>query len=150
MEKSEIVLPSDANALGTAFGGRVVSWIDIAASISAQRHCRSFVVTASMDDIHFVAPIRQGEVVVLLAQVNASWRTSVEVGVRVEAEDVLTGVRKHAVTAYLTFVALGPDGTPTPVPPVTPETETERRRQSQANGRREQRLARRALREASK
>ncbi len=146
VEKTEIVLPSDANALGTAFGGRIISWVDIAGGIAAQRHCRRVVVTASMDDIHFVAPIEQGEVVVLLAQVNAAWHSSMEVGVRVLAENPLTGERKHAATAYLTFVARDEKGRTVPVPPLVPETADEWRRQEEAGERRAHRLERRALR----
>ena len=145
VEMTEIVLPSDANPLGTIFGGRVVQWIDICASVAAQRHCRQIVVTASMDDLHFLAPIHVGMIVLLRATVNRAWRTSVEVEVQVESEDPLTGERRHCVRAYLTFVALGADGRPAPVPPVIPVTPEEKERYEAAAERRRQRLARAQL-----
>ncbi len=141
--KTEFVLPSDANALGTVFGGRVMEWIDIAAAISAQRHCRGTVVTASMDDLHFVAPIKVGMVVVLNAQVNYAGSTSVEVGVEVFSEDAHSGERLRCCHAFLTFVALGDDGLPRHVPPLHPETSEERRRYQEAEERRRFRLERR-------
>ena len=102
---TESVLPGDGNPLGTAFGGKIAQWIDIAAAIACQRHCRQRVVTASMDDLHFLRPIRVGMIVELRAQVNAAFRTSMEAGVRIESEDPLTGERRHVCTAWLTFVA---------------------------------------------
>ena len=141
--KTEIVLPSDANNLGSVFGGRVMEWIDIAAAISAGRHCRSTVVTASMDDLHFLAPIKTGDVVVLQAQVNFAARTSIEVGVEVFSEERSTGERKRCCQAWLTFVALDDRGKPTGVPPVLPETTEERRRFAEAEERRRFRLERR-------
>src|SRR5688572_11317024 len=89
-EMTEIVLPSDSNALGSAFGGRVMQWIDICAAIAAQRHCRKIVVTASMDDLHFHAPIRVGMIASLVARVNATFGRSIEVGVDVHSENPLT------------------------------------------------------------
>lgn len=141
--KTEIVLPSDANALGTVFGGRVMEWIDIAAAIAAGRHCRSVVVTASMDDLHFLAPIKVGDVVVLQAQVNYTARTSLEVEVEVFSEHRESGERKQCCHAWLTFVALDDDGKPTTVPPLLPETKDERRRWQDAEERRRIRLERR-------
>lgn len=141
--KTEVVLPSDANNLGTVFGGRVMEWIDIAAAVAAGRHCRTTVVTASMDDLHFLAPIKAGMVVVLIAQVNFAGRTSVEVGVEVLSEDLRTGERRRCCHAYLTFVALDSKGRPTAVPPLLPETEEERRRFRRAEQRRQFRLERR-------
>lgn len=141
--KTEIVLPSDANALGTVFGGRVMEWIDICAAIAAGRHCRRTVVTASMDDLHFHAPIKVGEVVVLHSQVNFAAHTSVEVGVEVFSEDKFTGERKRCCQAWLTFVALDEEGKPTGVPPLLPETSEERRRFQEAEERRRFRLERR-------
>ena len=144
-EMTEIVLPSHTNPLGTAFGGQVMAWIDICAGIAAQRHARQVVVTASMDDLHFKAPIYQGEFVVLKAQVNRSFHTSMEVGVRVEAENPITGERRHCSSAYLTFVALDIHGNRVPIPPLAPETDDEKRRYEEAAERRRYRLERRNM-----
>jgi len=144
-EMTEIVLPSHTNPLGTAFGGQVMAWIDICAGIAAQRHARQIVVTASMDDLHFRAPIYQGEFVVLKAQVNRSFHTSMEVGVRVEAENPLTGERRHCSSAYLTFVALDAQGNRVPIPPLVPETADEKRRYEEAAERRRYRLERKNM-----
>lgn len=141
--KTEVVLPSDANNLGTVFGGRVMEWIDVAAAVSAGRHCRATVVTASMDDLHFLAPIKAGMVVILQAQVNYAGKTSVEVGVEVLSEDLRTGKRRRCCHAYLTFVALDAKGRPMPVPTLLPETSEERRRFREAEERRQFRLQRR-------
>lgn len=138
---TEIVLPGHANALGTIFGGQVMSWIDIAAAIAAGRHARKIVVTASVDALHFEAPIKVGHVAYIRASVNFASRTSMEVGVRVDAEDPLTGERKRTVRAYTTFVALDSSGKPTPVPPLTPETPEEVRRHAEAQKRRDSRIA---------
>ncbi len=147
VEMTEIVLPSHANALGTVFGGQVAAWIDIAAGVAAMRHARNIVVTASMDDLHFMAPAHVGEVLVLKAHVNRAFGSSMEVGVRAEAENPLTGERRHTATAYLTFVAIDGNGKPLPVPPLLAETEAEQRRYQQAEQRRVWRLERRALRQ---
>ena len=141
--KTEIVLPSDANNLGTVFGGRVMEWIDIAAAICANRHCRTTVVTASMDDLHFLAPIRAGMFVILEATLNYAGKTSVEVGVEVLSEEPSTGARTRACAAYLTFVAVDAKGRPVAVPPLLPETAEERRRHAEAEQRRRFRLERR-------
>jgi acyl-CoA hydrolase len=140
-EMTWIVLPQHANALGTAFGGSVMGWIDICAAVSAQRFTRTTVVTASMDELSFRGPIPQGHIAVLQAMVNWSGRTSMEVGVRVEHEDPATGVRTHTSTAYLTFVALGADGNKIPVPTLQPSSPEERRRWDEAVRRRSRRLA---------
>ena len=137
---TEIVLPSHTNSLGTIFGGRVMAWIDIAAAISAGKHARRVVVTASLDALHFVAPIKLGHVVHIKATVNFAARTSMEVGVRVESENPLTGELTHTAKAYLTFVALDDHGRPTQVAPVIPETPEEKRRLEQAKIRREARI----------
>ena len=139
---TETVLPGDGNPLGTAFGGKIAQWIDIAAAIACQRHCRSRVVTASMDDLHFVLPIKVGMIVELRAQVNAAFRTSMEAGVRIESENPVTGERKHVCTAYLTFVAQDEHGIAVEVPPLVLETEEDRRRHADAVERRTTRLAR--------
>lgn len=142
---TEMVLPTHTNSLDSVFGGVIMSWIDIAAAISAQRHCRRPVVTASIDDLHFVAPVYKGWIVNLKASVNFTARTSMEVGVRIDAENPIQGKTFHTASAYLTFVALGPDGKPVPVPPVLPETEEEKRRFLHAQQRRAFRLERRKL-----
>ena len=137
---TEIVLPTHANALGSIFGGQVMSWIDIAAAIAAGRHARKVVVTASIDALHFVAPIKVGHVVHIRAMVNFASRTSMEVGVRVDSEDPITGESHHTAKAYLTFVALDQHGRPTPVPQVLAETQDEKRRYEEAKKRREARV----------
>jgi acyl-CoA hydrolase len=138
--KTETVLPGDGNALGTAFGGRIAQWIDVAAAIACQRHCRSRVVTASMDDLHFLKPIRVGMIVEMRAQVNATFRTSMEAGVRIESENPLTGERAHVCSAYLTFVAQDENGKPVEVPPLVLENAEDRRREQDARRRRAVRL----------
>jgi acyl-CoA hydrolase len=137
---TEIVLPQHTNALGTIFGGTVMSWIDIAGAICAGKHARSTVVTASIDALHFVAPIKLGHFVELKASVNATGTTSMEVGVRVDSEDPKTGERYHSVSAYLTFVALDSKGKAIPVPPIEPGTPAEKRRNQAANMRRKSRI----------
>ncbi len=138
---TEMVLPSDTNALGTIFGGKVVSLIDIAAAMAAGKHARSVVVTASIDALHFVAPVKLGEYIHIKASVNYAGRTSMEIGVRVDKENPLTGEMKHTATAYLTFVALDSDGKPRAVPPVAPANAEERRRYAAAEIRRKSRVA---------
>ena len=133
----------DANSAGFVHGGVVMKLCDEAAGIAAIRHCRGRVVTAAMDRMTFILPVNVGELVTCTASVNAAWRTSMEVGVRVEAESPLTGERRHTSTAYLTMVAVDEDGTPTPVPPLTAESEVERRRRREAELRRRNRLAER-------
>jgi acyl-CoA hydrolase len=137
---TELVLPTHTNSLGTIFGGVVMSWIDIAAAIAAQRHSRRAVVTASIDTLHFVAPIKTGWVCNLNASVNYVSHSSMEVGVRVEAENPISGERFHTVTAYLTFVALDTKGHPVGIPKVLPESTDEKRRYERAQKRREIRL----------
>lgn len=139
-EMTWIVMPSQANALGTVFGGQIMAWVDVCAAVSAQRFARSNVVTAAMDQLTFLGPIKQGDVVVVQGMVNWAGRTSVEVGVRVEREDPLTGERTHTSSAYLTFVALSDDGRPCAVPVLAPQTEIQRRRWREAIHRREARL----------
>ncbi|MCA9565072.1 MAG: acyl-CoA thioesterase [Myxococcales bacterium] len=141
VEMNELILPQHTNSLGGAFGGVIMSWIDIAAALTAKRHARRVCVTASMDQLDFIAPIREDELVTLKAMVNAVGRSSMEVGVRVEAEDTLTGERRHAASAYLTFVALDDQGKPTEVPKLLIENEVQALRLKEAEARREQRLA---------
>lgn len=137
---TEMVLPSDTNVLGNIFGGRIMSWMDIAAAIAAGRHARRVCVTASFDALNFINPVKLGAVVHIKAIVNHAGRTSMEVGVRVEAEDPITGVCTHTASAYTTFVAIDEQGRPIAVPPLHPHTEEEKRRQRQAVKRREARL----------
>lgn len=139
---TQLVLPSHTNALDTVFGGTVMSWIDIAAAICAQRHSQKEVVTASIDELHFLAPIYKGWVVNLKASLNYVSRSSMEVGVRVQSENPKTGESFHTASAYLTFVALGSDGKPTAVPPLLIETEEQKRRHHEAELRRADRLKR--------
>jgi acyl-CoA hydrolase len=143
VQMTELILPNHMNALGTAFGGVIMSWIDIAASISASRYCSKNVVTASIDDLHFLAPVHKGDVVCLKAQVNYTHKTSMEVGVHVTAENPRTQKCRHTVTAYLTFVALDESYKPTLIPPLLLETEEEKQRFKQAEMRRKWRLERR-------
>ena len=137
---TELVLPSDTNALGTIFGGKVMSWIDIAAAIAAGRHARRVVVTASIDALHFIAPIKLGHYVHIRAMVNYAGHTSLEVGVRVDSENPLTGEMTHTSTAYTTFVALDDHGRPAAVPPINPTTPEEKRRFDEALRRRASRM----------
>ncbi len=136
----EVVLPQDANVLGNILGGRVMHLVDIAAAIAAHRHSQSHVVTASVDYVDFRNPIRVGELIILRANVNRVFRTSMEVGVKVFSENILTGERKHTTTAYLTFVAIDESGRPKPVPPLILKTAVERRRYREALIRRRIRL----------
>jgi acyl-CoA hydrolase len=147
VEMTQIVLPSHANNHGTAFGGQIAAWIDIAAAVSAQRFARMPVVTASMDQLHFLKGVKRGMVVILYAQVNQAWNTSMEVGVRVEMEDPLTGERNLCCSAYLTFVALDDAGAPGALPSFDPGTSPEAIRRAQgAQERRDHRLATRERR----
>jgi acyl-CoA hydrolase len=140
---TEMVLPTHTNALGSIFGGTVMSWIDIAAAICAQRHSRKQVVTAHIDDLQFVAPVYKGWVVNLKASVNYTGTSSMEIGVRVDAENPLTGEVFHTASAYLTFVALDSKGKPTPIPKLILETDEDRRRNHLAIQRRDNRLRKR-------
>jgi acyl-CoA hydrolase len=135
---------ADANTSGNVHGGRIMYLCDEVAGIAAIRHCGCRVVTAGMDRMTFLEPVVVGQLVTFRATVNAAWRTSVEVGVRVEAEHVHSGEVTHVSTAYLTMVALDGEGRPTPVAPLEPETEEEKRRRREAQWRRDNRLAERA------
>ncbi len=143
VEMTEHVLPEFSNSLGNIFGGQIAGWIDICAAIAAQRHCRSVVVTAAIDALQFLLPIRQGHIVILRGQVNATFRTSMECGVSVWSEDPLTGEVNKAMKAYATFVALDAHGKPTSVPALILETDEDRRRAREALARRQARLAQR-------
>ena len=134
----------DANSAGFVHGGVVMKLCDEAAGVAAVRHSSTRVVTAGMDRMTFLEPVHVGELLTCAATVNAAWRTSMEVGVRVEAENPRSGERRHTSTAYLTMVAVGEGGDPIPVPPLSAASEDERRRQREAEVRRRNRLAERA------
>jgi acyl-CoA hydrolase len=135
--------PTDANMAGFVHGGVVMKLCDEAAGIAAIRHSHLRVVTAGMDRMTFLLPIHVGELLTLTAAVNAAWRTSMEVGVRVEAESPRTGEVRHTNTAYVTMVALDENGRPAPVPPLEASTPEEIRREAEAQLRRANRLAER-------
>jgi acyl-CoA hydrolase len=140
-EYSEIALPTDANVLGNVLGGKVMHLVDLAGAMAAIRHARRPCVTASVDSLHFLHPVRIGQLIVLRSSVNRAFRTSMEVGVQVETETLLTGEKLHTCSAYLTFVAVDEKGKAVEIPPVIPETQEEERRYRQAGERREYRLA---------
>ena len=140
-EYSELALPNDANGLGNVLGGKVMHLVDLAGAMAAIRHARRPVVTAAVDSMHFLHPVRIGQLIVLRSSVNRVFRSSMEVGVKVETETLLTGAKLHTCSAYLTFVALDEKGKAVSIPPVIPETEEEKRRYEQAGERREYRLA---------
>jgi acyl-CoA hydrolase len=139
-ETSELMMPHHANNLGHVFGGVMLSMMDKTAAVAAFRHCRMNVVTASIDRVDFREPIHVGDLVVMKSSVNYVGRTSMEVGVRVEAEELLTGRRRHTNSCYLTFVAVDRNGRPIEIPGVVPETPDEARRFQAAQERRELRL----------
>ena len=139
-ESSELMMPQHANILGNVFGGVILSMMDRTAAIAAFRHCRENVVTASIDRVDFRQPVKVGDLVLMRASVNYVGRTSMEVGVRIEAEDLLTGSRRHTNSCYLTFVAIDRSGRPVEVPLITPETPDEQRRFEAAAQRRRRRL----------
>jgi acyl-CoA hydrolase len=141
VEMTELVLPGDTNALGTIFGGKVMQWIDIAASVAGMRHSGGQVVTASIDALQFLSPIHIGEIVVLQAQVNYVGKTSMEIGVRVHAENPRDRTRRYTTKAYLTFVAIDTAAKPRPIPPLVLENDEDRRRAAAAEARRAHRLA---------
>lgn len=138
-ERSEIVFPADSNALGNLFGGRLMQYIDLVGAMAASRHARAITVTASMDHLDFVAPVKVGELLILKASVNRAFRTSMEVGVRVMVEDVREQRLRHVSSAYVTFVAVDRDGKRIVVPQIVPETEHQKRRYEDAGRRREMR-----------
>ena len=140
-EYSELALPTDANGLGNVLGGKVMHLVDLAAAMAAIRHARRPCVTASVDSLHFLHPVRIGQLIVLRSSVNRVFRSSMEVGVQVETETLMTGQKLHTCSAYLTFVALDENGKSVAAPPVIPETDEEKRRYEQAGERREYRLA---------
>ncbi len=140
-EMVEVVLPNDANPLGNLLGGKVMHLIDVAGAIAAHRHARSQVVTVAVDHLDFLYPIRVGELVVLRAHLTRTFRTSMEVEVRVYREDYLTGERQQTSSAFVTYVALDSAGKPQQVSPLIPHTPEEKQRYRDALVRRRQRLA---------
>ncbi len=145
-EMTEIVLPNDANPLNALLGGRLMHWIDLAGAMAAHRHSRAYVVTASIDHLDFLVPVRVGDFVVLRSSVNRVFRTSMEVGVKVWVENYRSEQSQHVSSAYLTFVAIDAAGNRLRVAQVVPETEDENRRYEGAGRRREIRRAESALR----
>jgi acyl-CoA hydrolase len=125
---TQLVLPQHTNPLGSIFGGVIMSWMDIAAGICAQRHSRTEVVTAAVDTLHFLSPVKIGWVVTLKATVNYTRSSSCEVGVRIDSENPLTGEHFHTASAYFTMVALGSDKRPIKIPPLRPESDIEKQR----------------------
>jgi len=138
---AQMMIPQDANPAGNVHGGAVVKLIDEAAGVVASRHARSNVVTASIDRMEFHTPVFVGDLLTVTAGLNLVGRTSMEIGVRVEAENLITGEVRHAATAYLTYVALDAQGRPSPIPLLILETGEEKRRNQEAARRRETRLA---------
>jgi acyl-CoA hydrolase len=136
-EMAEIVLPNDANPLGALLGGRLMHWIDLAGALAAHRHSRNHVVTASVDHIDFLVPVRVGDLVILRSSVNRVFRTSMEVGVKVFVENYIADTAQHVASAHLTFVAIDAHGNRLKVPAVIPETEEQQRRYDGAGRRRE-------------
>jgi acyl-CoA hydrolase len=139
-EYSELALPNDANGLGNVLGGKVMHLVDLAAALAALRHARRPVVTASVDHMNFLHPVKIGQLILLRSSVNRVFRSSMEIGVKVWVEDLQTGAVRHTSSAYLTFVALDATGQTVPIPPVIPETEDEKRRYEEAARRRDYRL----------
>jgi acyl-CoA hydrolase len=145
-EMAEIVLPNDANPLNALLGGRLMHWIDMAGAMAAHRHCRQYVVTASIDHLDFLVPAHVGDLVILRSSVNRAFHTSMEVGVKVWVENYRLEENHHVSSAYLTFVAVDAAGQRLAVPPVIPETEEEKRRYEDAGRRRELRRSEAARR----
>lgn len=140
-EYSELALPNDANGLGNLLGGKIMHLVDLAGAIAAMKHCRTVVVTASVDHMDFIHPVRLGQLVRLRSSVNRTFRTSMEVGVKVWVEDLIRGGQQHVSSAYLTFVAIDALGHGIPVPPIIPESDDEKRRFDEAGKRRDYRLS---------
>jgi len=145
-EMAELVLPNDANPLNALLGGRLMHWIDLAGAMAAHRHSRAYVVTASIDHMDFLVPVRVGDFVILRSSVNRVFHTSMEVGVKVWVENYRAEQSHHVSSAYLTFVAVDAAGNKMAVRPVVPETEEEKRRYADAERRREIRRAESARR----
>jgi acyl-CoA hydrolase len=147
-DTAQLMMPHHANVLGHVFGGVVLSMMDTTAAVSAIRHARLTCVTVSVDRVDFREPIYVGDLLIMKSSVNFVGRTSMEIGIRVEAENLLTGVMRHTNSCYMTFVAVDRDGRPVAVPPLKPETPEELRRHEAARERRESRLKERVAEEA--
>jgi acyl-CoA hydrolase len=140
-EMVELVLPNDANPLGALLGGRLMHWIDLAAALACHRHSHSQAVTAAVDHIDFLVPVRVGDLVILRSSVNRVFKTSMEIGVKVFVENYIADTSEHVASAYLTFVAVDGSGRNLKVAPVIPESEEQQRRYDDAGRRRELRRA---------
>jgi len=138
----ELILPNDTNNLNTVFGGKVMQYMDLCAAMSAYKFARTAVVTASVDRLDFLAPARVGDMLILKSSVNYNHNSSMEVGVRIDAENVKTGKRRHTASAYLTFVSLDENGKPQKVDNIIPESDNEKRRYKEGKVRHAQRLER--------
>lgn len=149
-EMTEIILPNDTNTLGNLLGGRLMHFIDLTGAMAAYRHARTYVVTAAMDHIDFIRPVHLGDLVTLKSSVNRAFTTSMEVGVKVWAEDTRTGTISHVASAYLVFVAVDEHGNKRQVPAAKPETPNEIRRYEDALRRREYRETEAARRKQAK
>lgn len=143
-EMVQVVLPNDANPLGFILGGTVMHLVDIAGAIACHRHTRTLLVTAAVDGLQFLHPIKVGDLIILRAKVTAAFTTSLEVEVEVFSEETLTGVRRLTSRAYLTFVAIDREGRPIPVPPLLLESEADKKRAAEAALRRAERLKNRS------
>ena len=135
----ELVLPNDTNVLGNVYGGRVMCLMDNCAAMSAYKHARKPIVTASVDRLDFLAPAKKGDMLILKSSVNYAHKTSMEIGVRIDAESPFTGDIRHTATAYLTFVAIDESNKPSSIPKIHPETGDEKRRYDRAKKRHIQR-----------
>ena len=138
----ELILPNDTNNLGNVFGGKVMQYMDLCAAMSAYKFARTAVVTASVDRLDFLAPATVGDMLILKSSVNYAHKTSMEIGVRIDAENVKTGQRKHTASAYLTFVSLDEDGKPQKISDIIPESKDEKRRYQEGKERHSQRIKR--------
>jgi acyl-CoA hydrolase len=142
-DQTMVVFPNDLNTLGTLFGGRVIEQADIVAAVVAKRHAGRSCVTLGIDSVRFLAAATHGDILIFKAAINRVWKSSMEVGMKVFAEDFHTMQRKHIVSAYFTFVGVDEKLCPVEIAPIIPETEDERRRFQEADERREMRLKRR-------
>jgi len=139
-DQTAIVFPDDLNSLGTLFGGRVMEMCDKVCAVVAKRHAAHSCVTLGIDSVRFLAAARHGDILVFKAAANRVWRTSMEIGIKVFADDNRTQIRKHIVSAYFTFVGVDENHCPIELPPVIPETDQEKRRYREADERRQRRM----------
>jgi acyl-CoA hydrolase len=138
-EMTELILPNDTNTLGNLLGGRIMHFIDLVGAMAAYRHSRTHIVTASIDHIDFIAPVHVGDLLILKSRLNRAFSSSMEAGVTVWVENTIAGTQRHVASAFLTFVAIDPQGRPVAVPQLQPETEEEMRNYEDAGRRREHR-----------